>query len=552
VLPCTTVRTGVLLFLLALGVRLVLVAGFADPAYPDSFYYVDVARNLASGHGFSVDFVWIFAEVGGTLPANPVLPIASNGHWMPLASLVQVPFIWLLGPTTVASALPFALFGALAAPIARGIALEAGASPRVALGAGILGAVPALATPFLAQPDNFGLYEPLVAAALWMTARGLKGHARSYVLAGLLVGVATLARNDGVLVGAAVGLAFLWDRWLWWRSGGARVPAIPVWAAIACAGLFILVVAPWVARQLAVFSTISPSTASGKVLFIRNIGEWNSITTPATLQHLLGEGIGPLLASRIDGLVAAITIFSVLVGGVVLAPFMVVGAWRRRRSRDFGPLLTYAAILFAFSAIISAVHVPGGTFIHSAIALAPGAYVLALEGIVGCVAWIVARRRNWDRAAAERIFTTAAVGFALVAAVAGSITTQAVWSGRRDDFRALGAALDAAGAPATDRVMSIDASGTRYWTGRGGVVLVNDPLDTVGQVARAYDIRWLVINRADSVPAAALLLAGERPSWVGAPILATAGEAGGRAELRLAVFPVCTQAGDPRCAGGTP
>ena len=86
-------RTAVLLFLLALGVRLALIAAFADPAYPDSFYYVDVARSLAAGRGFSVDFVWIFAEVGGTLPANPVLPIASNGHWMPLASLVQVPFI---------------------------------------------------------------------------------------------------------------------------------------------------------------------------------------------------------------------------------------------------------------------------------------------------------------------------------------------------------------------------------------------------------------------------------------------------------------------------
>ena len=549
-LPCTTVRTAVLVFLVALGVRLALVATFADPAYPDSFYYVDVARNLAAGHGFSVDLVWIFAEVGGALPSNPVLPIASNGHWMPLASLVQVPFIWLLGPTAFASALPFAICGSLAAPIARGIALEAGASPRVALGAGILTAVPALATPFMAQPDNFGLYEPLVAAALWMAARGLKGHARSYALAGLLVGVATLARNDGVLVGAAVGLAFAWDRWSAWRSGGARLPAIPAWAAVACAGLFVVVVAPWLARQLAVFGTLSPSAASGKVLFIRDIGEWNSITTPATLDHLLGQGIGPLVASRVDGLLSAVTIFCVLVGGVVLAPFMAVGAWRRRRSRDFGPFLVYAAILFAFSTLISAVHVPGGTFIHSAIALAPGAYVLALEGVVATVAWIAARRRRWDPATAERIFTTAAVGFALVAAVVGSLSTQAIWSARRDDFRAVGRALDAAGAPITDRIMSIDASGTRYWTGRGGVVLVNDPLETVEQVARAYEIRWLVVNRGDGVPAVAPLLAGTRPAWVGAPILAAAGASG--ADIDLAVFPVCAHDGDARCAGATP
>ena len=69
-------------------------SAFPDPAYPDSFYYVDVARALAAGHGFNVDFVWIFAEVGGTIPADPTLPIPSNAHWMPLASIVQVPFIW--------------------------------------------------------------------------------------------------------------------------------------------------------------------------------------------------------------------------------------------------------------------------------------------------------------------------------------------------------------------------------------------------------------------------------------------------------------------------
>ena len=48
--------------------------------------------------------------------------------------------------------------------------------------------------------------------------------------------------------------------------------------------------------------------------------------------------------------------------------------------------------------------------------------------------------------------------------------------------------------------MSIDAAGTEYWTGHGGVVLVNDPLETIEQVARAYDIRWLVLDRDDSVP----------------------------------------------------
>ncbi len=539
-------RAYVLLYLGALAVRLALIAGFPDPAYPDSFYYVDAARSLAAGHGFSVDFIWILAEVGGHLPANPVLPVPSFGHWMPLASLVQVPFIWVLGPTALASALPFALSGAVAAPLTLAFARDAGATSRVAWGAAILTAVPLLATPFMAQPDNFSLYQPLVVGALWCTARGLRGDIRAYVLAGVLVGLATLARNDGVLVGAAVGLAFAWDRWRTWRSRGTRRAVIPFWAAVACAGLFFVIVAPWLARQLAVFGSISPSTASGKVLFIRSIDEWDSISTPASLNWLLGMGAGPLLATRIGGLIAAVGIFSVLVGGVLLVPFMLVGGWVRRRSSDFGPFFTYAALLFAFSAIVSAVHVPGGTFIHSAIALAPHAYVLALEGVAAVVAWVAARRPSWKPQQATAVFTAGVVGFGLLAGAGSSVATQAVWAGRRVDFQAVGTALDRAGAAPSDPVMSIDASGTRYWTGHGGVVLVNDPIDTIHGVARAYGIKWLVALRADSVTALAPLLdGGPRPAWLGPPVLAEpAATAPGQpalpaGALDLAVYPVC-------------
>ena len=435
-----------------------------------------------------------------------------------------------------ASAAPFALIGALAAPLTWAIARDAGAREFVAVGAGVLTAVPAASAPFMAQPDNFSLYQPLVIASLWMGARALRGGSnagRDFVLAGLFAGLATLSRNDGLLVGATLGLAFAWDRWRAWRSGGARLPAIPRWAALACFGLFLAVMAPWWWRQLETFGQLSPSTASGKVLFIRDIGEWNSITTPATLEYLLGMGPGPLLASRIGGAIAAAMIYLTLVCGFILGPTMVIGAWARRRSTDFGPFFVYAAILFAFSALVSAVHVPGGTFIHSAVALAPYSYILALEGIVIVIGWVAARRRSWDREAALRVFGGAAIAFAIVIALAGALAVHAEWSARRGQANEVAQALDGAGAPQSDRVMSIDAAGTRYWTGHGGVVLVNDPIETIHDVARAYDIRWLVLDRGEAVAAVAPILDGAPlPTWLGPPILAEG------SPTRLAVYPV--------------
>ncbi len=541
-------RTALGLFALALGVRVLLLVLYPDPAYVDSYYYVNVARALSAGHGFSIDFIWTFVDVGGHLPAHPVLPIPSNAHWMPLASLVQVPFIVVIGATAFASGLPFALIGALAAPMTWAFAREAGCRPAVALGGGILAAVPAALTPFIAQPDNFALFQVLVLAALWLGARGLRGDARAFAASGVLVGLATLARNDGVLVGVALGLVWIWSRLRARRAARAGVAAprsLPVWAAVVAAGLFLAVMAPWEARQLVVFGSLSPSSSTGRILFIRSIDQLNSITGTPTLGYLLGQGIGPLIASRLTGFVEAITIFSVLVGAILLAPFMVGGAWLRRHSADFLPFLLYAALLFAFSAIVSAVHVPNGTFIHSGAALAPQAYLLALEAVIALVAWIARHRPSWNAESAGRVFVGGAIGITIVGAVYFTASVHDTWGHERDLDQAVGAALGAQHAGAGDVVMSLDTGAIRYWTGHPGVVAPNDPIATIESVARAYDVRWLYVERSNAVPALGPILDGSgRPGWVGAPVWSVTGTA---TTVDAGLYPVCFSTSDPRC-----
>ena len=215
-------------------------------------------------------------------------------------------------------------------------------------------------------------------------------------------------------------------------------------------------------------------------------------------------------------------IYITLVAGVVLAPFMVIGGWARRRSRDFGPFFVYAGLLFAFSAIVSAVHVPGGTFIHSAIALAPFSYILALEGVAVAVAW-VARRRSvvGRRRTASRIFTGAVVGFAVVVRRRGSLVgprrlgriVARRGGGRRDDADR--------GRRRRRGPRHVDRRRRRRSTGRttAGVVLVNDPIDTIERGrARLRHRAGSSSMREESVPAAAPILAGEPAGWVGPPL----------------------------------
>ena len=529
-----------------------------DAAYPDAFYYADVARALHAGAGFNIDFIWSFVDVGGRIPANPMLPIPSNAHWMPLAAVIQLPTMWLLGPTPLAAAIPFMLVGSLSAPLTWLLAREIGCSPRVALLAGVTVAIPAAVTLYMSQPDNIALYQPLGTAVLWLTARGLKGHHRSYAAAGLLVGVATLSRNDGVLLGAVVGLAFVWDRWRVWRSNGGRTPAIPWRYAFACFGLFLLVVSPWYLRQLAVFGSLSPSSTSGRILLIRTYQDMDSVITPTTLASFLGQGLGPLLLSRILGLVSALQIYFVIACPVVLTPFVFIGGWARRRSIDFGPFFAYAVVLFAASALLFAVHVPYGTFLHSAVALVPFTFILMLEGAVIASRWAARHRPAWTLEGAAGIFLFAATAAVVVNAVAFTAMAVPGWNTQRDNRIAAGAILDAHGSP-TDLVMSADPGGWKYFTGHGGVMTVTDSLDVDRQIATDYHIRWLILERAFIVdPMIPVIELKSRPAWIGAPIFSVpyngprTGDPAADGAPVMAIYPVCTTPSDTRCAAAVP
>jgi hypothetical protein len=536
-----------LLYALALLVRLVLVATYPDPAYPDSYYYVDVAKALHDGHGLNVDFVWIFAEVGGAIPANPTLPIPSNAHWLPLSSILQAASLAAFGDVPVALGIPMALVGALAAPLTWLIAREAGSRGSVQLGAGLLAAVPAAGTVFMGQPENFAILHTLVAATLWLTARGLKGDMKSYVAAGFLVGLASIARNDGFLLGGAVALVFVGDRFVAWRQG--RQPHIPLAAAVGCVAMYLIVVTPWWVRQLETFGSLSPTATSGRALWIRTMAEWNSITIPATPDHFFGQGIGPLIQSRIFGLTAAIGNFGVVICSVVLVPFVVAGAWLRRRSPDFVPWFVYGFIVFAGAAILWPVHVPGGAFIHSSIGLGPHAYVLGLEGVAAMVAWIARRRPSWNPETATPVFVGAVVALVMLTAPLFAVGVRASWDAKRQDRIALATKMDQLGIGPDERLLSIDAAGYKYWTGRPGVVTPDDPIETVEAVARAYQTRWLVLERDDIAESLAPVIRDDvRPPWIGGAVFAIAAKDSG--VPRLALYPTCITPADSRCNQG--
>lgn len=536
----------ILLVLFAVGLVARAVAGlfFLGPAYPDSFYYVNVARELAVGHGFTIDYIWNFVDVGGSIPANPTLPIPSNAHWMPLAALVQVPFIWLLGPTALAAALPFWIIGALAGPLTYLIAVQAGTSRVVAITAGVLAAVPAALLPFMSQPDNFGMFMVLGGLALLLGSRAWTGDRRALMVGGLVVAIATLSRTDGVLLGIPLAIAGLVHLW---RNRRAR-PELGRWlvAGAVSAGVFLVVVAPWFLRQLAVFGSLTPSAASGRILWITNYEQLWSVSDPPTIQSLLAQGPLALLMSRIIGFVAAVGIFVVWPLATVLAPFAVIGIWLRRRDPRFWAVFVYGAIFFAASGLLFAVHVPYGTFIHSAVALVPHAFVLTALGVEALAVWLAARRKGWQPRRASVMFASVAVTVALIAGGVQTLASMRSWQRDQDVRQQVGAPLTVVAGD--ERMMSGDSGAYEYLFDRPGVVSPDDPLPVIEEVARSYDIRWLSLEREHIVSALVPVLLGQlRPAWLSAPMATVAGTTSDGVPA-AALYAVCLTPADTRCS----
>src|SRR5262249_10223314 len=79
-----------LLYVVALAVYAAVAWPHTHPPYMDSFYYADIARNLAHGQGLTGNMVWTY------LSAPPPLRPPSSTYWLPGMSLLLAP-LWALG-----------------------------------------------------------------------------------------------------------------------------------------------------------------------------------------------------------------------------------------------------------------------------------------------------------------------------------------------------------------------------------------------------------------------------------------------------------------------
>ncbi|NIN65106.1 MAG: hypothetical protein GTO63_10465 [Anaerolineae bacterium] len=495
------VRDLLAVFLLGLAMRTLVALPQQQPHYFDAYYYYNVAENLSLGRGFVVDFIWNYLQSPDTVTH------ASNLYWMPLTSIIAWPFLAILGASYRAAQIPFVLLSALLPVIAYYLSYRIYGRRDYALLSATLTAFAPFYLRYWASPDNFTPFA--VAAGLSLITIYLgwsKRAARYFLFTGLLFGLSHLARADGILLWAAL-LATLVIIWLRTRttSNAHTHQEIPFrtclfWLLLAVVG-YLAIMGPWFYRNWQLIG--APLSGAGtKTIFLRDYADIFSYSKELSLQNYLAWGWGAILRSKFS---AAVHNLAVILGALQfhLAPVAFVGLWQLRRRKEHVPFYVYAATLYLAMTLVFTFPSTHASMLHSTGALLPFLFVAAVPGIDAVVGWIAARRRTWHPRTAKRFFrvglTVVLVTISLfeysraVFLSLNPVAIEPLWNRANTSYLTVQAWLD--GNSAGDApVMVVDPPAYYYFTHRPAIVIPNDDIEGIIEVADRYGADYLILE----------------------------------------------------------
>ena len=172
-----------------------------------------------------------------------------------------------------------------------------------------------------------------------------------------------------------------------------------------------------------------------------------------------------------------------------MTPLMLIGLWRRRSQSFLRAFWLYAlglhlAMTFVFP-------FPGfrGGLLHSAAALLPWWVALGVVGLDDCVDWVARHRRRWNAASAKWIFSAALLMVAVFLSLSIGLGNRVAAPTMPSVYREL---LEKV--PPDARVMINDPAQLYYFTGLGGVALPNETPAVILDIARQYDVGYLLLE----------------------------------------------------------
>jgi hypothetical protein len=477
-----TWRHFLLLALLGLLVSLFFAYFEPFPGYLDSDYYFGGGLQLAQGRGFTEPYVWNYLDDPQSLPQP------SHSYWMPLASIVAAAGLVVTGQTTYAAGrLGFLVFAMLAPVTTAALAYNFSKRRDLAFASGLLAVFSIYYAPFIPVSDNYGIYITL-GGLYFLLCTNHRPH--TYLFLGLIAGLLTLARSDGLLwIGLTV-LLILW-RFISERKLGAAFINL----ALALLG-FLIIMGPWFWRNEQLYGALLAPGGS-YLLWLKNYDE--TFAFPAsqlTLGSWLAQGWQAILAVRWDALRNNLLNAFAAQGGIFLFPFILIGLWQYRRDQRIQfASLAWLALLFVMTVVFPFAG-PRGSFFHSGAALQSLWWTLAPLGLDSAIGFV--RRHGGLNSQAFPVFRIALVGIAIL--MTGVIfyirVLQPGWDEDQQIYPKVEAVLQQNGVVPGDVVIVRNPPGYYLMTGRAAIVIPYGDENSLLSAAKRFHARFVAIEAA--------------------------------------------------------
>ncbi len=481
-----------LIFTVALLVRVALLTQVEHPGLWDPTEYYLLGRNLWQGKGLTTDYIWHFLSGPPASVSHPI------DHWMPLSGVLVALGMSIGGDSVQAAILPFVLLGAVQATLATWLACQL----QLPLAAQVLAG---LGTAFLPDlliaslhTDTTVPFSVLIMLSLIAMWHGLTSDGRWLWLSGLSGGLALLTRNDGLLLLPvfilSAGIAA-------WQGRRMRIRHY-----LGFGLAFLLVVVPWMVRNVQTLGVIWPGSTISTAL-ARDHEDLYTYATPFTLDRYLQLGLGSIVQKRVYELVASLKLMAAVTGqffGVATGSLLLLLGWtwwkRRQKpdaesqaaislaSRLFWPLLPALLMVLGgwlFYGLVTPVLSQGGSFKKLYLAALP----LLLVGGSAVITYFVRPRAIQGTVVALAVLMLLPGAFDIV----------------RDDLnlnRNYASTIQAIGEVLADLQTSMDRElilmtrdpwSINYLLGYRAVMVPQEDLETILAVADRYNVTHLLL-----------------------------------------------------------
>ncbi|MBK6794371.1 MAG: hypothetical protein IPG80_17945 [Anaerolineales bacterium] len=468
-------RTYLILFSFALILQIAVSRLQSIPGYLDADYYFSGGVRLVQGYGFTEPYLWNYLD-------DPQgIPHPSHGYWLPLASIISALGMWLTGQQTYeAGRLFFIVIAAFIPPLTAALSYHFFQSNALAWVSGLLALFPVFHLPFLPVPDNYGIF--MLAGGLFFL---LANRPRPWFWLGLIAGVMSLARSDGLLWLALTFLLVLWRM----RDEELSFSTAFQFSALTLLG-FLLVMGPWYLRNLSVFGAIM-SPAGSRVLWITTYDE--TFIYPAsklTLTSWLASGWGEIFKIRWWAFITNLKTAIAAQGHLILFPFIAMGMFLLRKDRRVQLGLLAWVLLFLVMTFIFPFAGVRGSFFHAGAALQPLFWVLVPYSLDSVVAWVRKRSRLTDYVyvVIRIVLIQTMVVFSVWVVLVRVIDTG--WEEGELSYPAVERFLVEQGAQPGEPIIVLSAPGYYMMTGRPAFVQPYGDVNTLLEVAEQYNARY--------------------------------------------------------------